>query len=118
MQFIGRTIERPKDEECIFLSISPKYLQTTFDEFQIKGESRSVPDISTHLEKTDPLSQTKLTPEAYNRFREALGRLLWMAQTRMDLKVWLSLLGSQQSDPCHSTEAALKAILRFLKTVT
>ena len=25
LQFIGRTIERPKDEECIFLSISPKY---------------------------------------------------------------------------------------------
>ena len=64
LQSIGRTIERPKDEECILLSISPKYLQSTFDEFQIKGESRSVPDISTHLEKTDPLSQNKLTPEA------------------------------------------------------
>ena len=112
LQFIGRTIERPK---CILLSVSPQYLQSTFDEFQVK-ESRSVPDISTHLEKTDQLSQTKLTPEAYNRFRKALGRLLWLAQTRMDLKVWLSLLGSQQADPCHATEAALRAILRFLKT--
>ena len=115
LQFIGRTIERPKGEECILLSVSPKYLQSTFDEFQVK-ESKSVPDISTHLEKTDQLSQTKLTPEAYNRFRKALGRLLWLAQTRMDLKVWLSLLGSQQADPCHATETALKAILRFLKT--
>ena len=115
LQFIGRTIERPKGEECILLSVSPKYLQSTFDEFQVK-ESKSVPDISTHLEKTDQLSQTKLTPEAYNRFRKALGRLLWLAQSRMDLKVWLSLLGSQQADPCHATETALKAILRFLKT--
>ena len=115
LQFIGRTIERPKGEECIFLSVSPKYMQSTFEEYQIK-ESRSVPDISTHLEKTDELSQKKLTPEAYNKFHKALGRLLWLAQTRMDLKVWLSLLGSQQSDPCHSTEVALKSILRFLKS--
>ena len=115
LQFIGRTIERPKGEECILLSVSPQYLNSTFEEFQVK-ESRSVPDISTHLEKTDQVSQTKLTPEAYNRFRKALGRLLWLAQTRMGLKVWLSLLGSQQADPCNATEAALKAILRFSKT--
>eukprot|EP00434_Breviolum_minutum_P037835 symbB.v1.2.033549.t1/scaffold4184.1/size56758/3 len=43
-----------------------------------------------------------------------LGRLLWLSQTRADVKAWLSLIGSQQSKPTQGTEAALKAVLRFL----
>ena len=45
---------------------------------------------------------------------KGLGRLLWLSQTRSDLKAWLSLIGSQQSKPTQGTEAALKSVLRFL----
>ena len=47
-------------------------------------------------------------------FRRALGKLLWMAQPRHDLKLFLSLIGSQQVAPTHGTEMAIKALLRFL----
>ena len=116
LQFIGRLIERPPGETCLMMSVSPSYLDSTFSEYQVVKGSGAVPDISVHLEKTDEASQRPLSPEAYTKFRKALGRLLWMAQTRMDLKVWLSLLGSQQANPVSATEAALRAVLRFLKS--
>ena len=96
LQFIGRLIERPPGETCLMMSVSASYLDSTFAEYQVVKGSSVVPDISVHLEKTDEVSQRPLSPEAYTRFRKALGRLLWMSQIRMDLKVWLSLLGSRQ----------------------
>ena len=100
----------------MYLSVSPSYLDTTFRDYQIEKGSRSVPDVSIHLEKTDEHSKRPLSPESYSRFRRALGRLLWLAQVRVDVKTWLSLLGSQQSAPTQATEAGLRAVLRFLKT--
>ena len=116
IQFIGRIIERFPHEDCLYLSVSPLYLDTTFRDYQIEKGSRSVPDVSIHLEKTDENSKRPLSPESYSRFRRALGRLLWLAQVRVDVKTWLSLLGSQQSAPTQATEAGLRAVLRFLKT--
>ena len=112
IQFIGRIIERFPHEDCLYLSASPSYLDTTFRDYQIEKGSRSVPDVSIHLEKTDENSKRPLSPESYSRFR----RLLWLAQVRVDVKTWLSLLGSQQSAPRQATEAGLRAVLRFLKT--
>ena len=40
------------------------------------------------------------------RIRRTLGKLLWLAQSRHDLKVWLSLIGTQQASPKHGTEMA------------
>ena len=48
------------------------------------------------------------------RFRRALGKLLWMAQVRHDIKIYLSLIGSQQAAPMSGTESAIRAILQFL----
>ena len=116
IQFIGRIIERFPQGECLYLSVSPSYLDATFKDYQITSGSRSVPDVSVHLEKTDENSKKALSPESYSRFRRALGRLLWLAQVRVDVKTWLSLLGSQQAAPTQATEAGLRAVLRFLKT--
>ena len=102
LQFIGRLIERPPGETCLMMSVSPSYMDSTFSEYQVVKGSGAVPDISVHLEKTDEASQRPLSPEAYTKFRKALGRLLWMAQTRMDLKVWLCLcLGASRRTQCQ-----------------
>ena len=116
IQFIGRITERFPNEGCLYVSVSPKYLDSAFEDYQISKGSRSVPDVSVHLEKTDENSKRPWTPESYSRFRSALGRLLWLAQVRVDVKTWLSLLGTQQSAPTQATEAGLRAVLRFLKT--
>eukprot|EP00435_Cladocopium_sp_Y103_P003519 s5392_g1.t1 len=62
----------------------------------------------------DKNAQKELTASAYSRFRRALGKLLWMAQSRHDLKLYLSLIGSQQAKPNQGTESAIRALLRFL----
>ena len=113
LQFIGRTIERTSGCDSVFVSVGVGYLKSTFEEFQVSKGSRSVPDVASHLEKVDEVSLKPLSPEAYSRFRKGLGRLLWLSQTRADVKAWLSLIGSQQSKPTQATEA-LKAVLRFL----
>ena len=57
----------------------------------------------------------KLSSESYSRFRKALGKLFWLSQSRHDLKVsvWMSIIGTQQTEPMQGTEAALRAVLRF-----
>ena len=112
LQFIGRLIERPSGEDCLMMSVSATYLDSTFAEFQVVKSSSAVPDFCSFGEDGRSISEA----EAYTRFRKALGRLLWMSQVRMDLKVWLSLLGSQQASPVAATETALRAVLRFLKS--
>ena len=116
LTFIGRTIKREKGSHETFLGVNPNYLDDTFREYGVVKGSAFVPDVASHLEKTmgDPTFMKPLTDEAYGRFRKALGRLLWMSQTRHDIKAWMSVLGSQQSKPMHGTEQGLKAVLRFL----
>ena len=99
-----------------FVSVDSTYLDSTFAEYQILKGSVFVPNIAGLLERTDEASLKPLSPEAYSRFRKALGSLLWLAQVRMDLKIWLSLLGSQQAQPVCATEQALRAVLRFLRS--
>ena len=45
-----------------------------------------------------------------------LGRLAWLAQTRMDLLHYTSLLASGQSEPKPGHEKALRQVLRFVAT--
>ena len=75
-----------------------------------------MPDVAGILDKAmgDKNLMQELSPSAYSRFRRALGKLLWMAQSRHDLKLYLSLIGSQQAKPNQGTESAIRALLRFL----
>ena len=92
------------------------FLDAVFKEFNISKGSAAIPDVAAHIEKTvdDVHAQVPLSAEAYARFRRALGKLLWMAQVRHDIKIYLSLIGSQQASPMNGTESAIRAILRFL----
>lgn len=78
--------------------------------------SSAVPDVASRIEQTltDPHAKLELSAEAYSRFGRGLGKMLWMAQVRHDVKVYLSLIGSQQAKPLNGTEAALKSLLRYL----
>ena len=116
LTFIGRKISRSPGHLQVTLSVSDEYLKTAFEAYDIVSGSKHVPDVAAHLEKTvsDKLGSQLLSPEAYAKFRRTLGKLPWLAQTRHDLKVWLSLIGTQQSAPKHGTEMALRAVLRFL----
>ena len=114
--FIGRHVHRGVNDNSLTMGVDPKFLNTTFAEFNITKGSASVPDVAGILDKamTDKNQMQDLSPSAYSRFRRALGKLLWMAQSRHDLKLYLSLIGSQQAKPNQGTESAIRALLRFL----
>lgn len=116
LTFIGRSIIRRKGSSEILVGVDPGYLTSTFQAYGIDKGSSFVPDIGSILEKTmnDATFKKPLSDESYGRFRRALGKLLWMSQTRHDIKTWLSIIGTQQSAPMHGTEMALRAVLRFL----
>ena len=116
LTFIGRRIQRGATDDSLSIGVDPKFLDTTFVEFSMNKVSNTVSDVASVLERalTDKSMQQPLTAAAYSRFRRALGKLLWMAQSRHDLKLFLSLIGSQQAAPTHGTEMAIKALLRFL----
>ena len=78
----------------------------------IKKGSTAYPNIASTLEES-PASKP-LTPESYSRFRRALGNILWLAQTRQDIKFAVGLMSTQQAAPTQATESGLRALLRFL----
>ena len=105
---------RRPGEKALWLSVDPEYLMPCFKDYGVKKGSSAAPDVAAFFEKTDEQSTKPLTAEGYQVFRKCLGKLLWLAQTRHDVKTWLSLVGSVQSNPTLAADQALKAILRFL----
>ena len=103
-------------DDSVAIGVYPKFLDKIFKEFNIRKGSASVPDVAGILDKAmgDKNQLQELSPSAYSRFRHALGKLLWMAQSRHDLELSLSLIGSQQGKLNQGTEAAIRALLRFL----
>ena len=89
------------------------YLDETFKAYGLSGKgSVSPPDVSVHVEKEGGLP---LSPEAYSRFRSALGKVAWMTQTRQDLRAYVSILATQQATPTNHTEQGLRSLLRYLQ---
>ena len=68
----------------------------TLQAYGLKSASGSAPDITVHLEKEN---EKELSSEAYSRFRAALGKLSWYAQTRQDICAWIGMLATQQAKP-------------------
>ena len=113
---IGRHIFRDGQTNHLKLGVDPKFIDSVFREYGITKTSQAVPDVAAHIERTvsETNAQIPLSSDAYARFRRALGKLLWMAQVRHDIKIYLSLIGSQQATPMAGTESALRALLRYL----
>ena len=114
LRFLGRVITRQKGESSILVSLPSDYLDDTFKAYGLSGKgSAHPPDVALHVEKEggEPLS-----PEAFSRFRSALGKVAWMSQTRQDLRAYISILACQQASPTNFTEHGLRALLRFLQT--
>lgn len=112
LTFLGREVTRIKGDKTLRVSVPFSYLQRTFEDYGLKDSNRRLasPDLSVLEKDGEPL-----TGEAYAKFRSALGRVSWLAQTRMDIRLFIALISTQQSKPTQTTESALRCLLRFLK---
>ena len=52
--FIGRHVHRGSDDDSLAIGVDPKFLNTTFTEFNITKGSSSVPDVAGILDKWLP----------------------------------------------------------------
>lgn len=100
LTFVGRKIVRGFGSDELQLSGDPTYLDGTFADYGIQKGTDHVPDISRQMERImlDAKFQTPLTDAAYQKFRKALGKLLWLSQVRRDLKAWLSTIETMSWD--------------------
>ena len=90
LSFIGRTLFRNPEESAIHILVNPSYLDSTFKEFGISKGSDAAPNIAEHLEKivSDKEAKKPLSTEGYQRFRRAVGKIMWMCQSRHDLQAF------------------------------
>ena len=114
LKFLGRMISRQSGSPTLVMQVDASYMDGACEEFGIKVPKgvASPPDIKPSLEAT--VEESPISPEAHSRYRRVLGRLAWLAQTRMDLLHYTSLLASGQSEPRPGHEKALRQVLRFV----
>ena len=114
LKFLGRMISRQSRSPTLVMQVDASYMDGACEEFGIKVPKgvASPPDIKPSLEAT--VEESPISPEAHSRYRRVLGRLAWLAQTRMDLLHYTSLLASGQSEPRPGHEKALRQVLRFV----
>ena len=116
LKFLGRVISRRASSPSLVMQVDPSYMDAACEEFGIKVPKGVVgpPHIKPSLEATS--GESPISPEAHSRYRRVLGRLAWLAQTRMDLLHYTSLLASGQAEPKPGHEKALRQVLRFVVT--
>ena len=117
--FLGRQIVRTPGDNSLFVYVPSEYMDKTLLEWNLKSgaSARAVcPNILSMLD--DGKDSEPLSSEAHNKFRSALGKIAWLAQTRQDLKHYVALLGTVQASPNQAAEKALRALLRFLAADT
>ena len=92
-------ISRQSGSPTLVMQVDSSYVDGACEEFGIKVPKgvASPPDIKPSLEAT--VGESPISPEARSRYRRVPGRLAWLAQTRMDLLHYTSLLASGQSEP-------------------
>ena len=111
LRFLGRRVFRRPGSSALYMQVDPTYLDEAFAEFDLKKGSTTFPDLRPILEQE---GSQPLSAEGHARFRRVLGRLSWYCQTRQDLLILVSMLGTGQAQPFETHEKCLRAVLRYL----
>ena len=101
LRFLGRSIFRRPGSSALYMQVDPTYLDEAFAEFDLKKGSTTFPDLRPILEQE---GSQPLSAERHARFRRVLGRLSWYCQTRQDLLILVSMLGTGQAQPFETHE--------------
>ena len=117
--FLGRQIYRNPGDESLYFGMSNAYFEEIFEGFGCKNVvgNPTPPDLRSLYDREEERLDVKLSLEAASRYRSTLGRLSWLAMTRVDLVYYVSMLARGQADPRERHERAMRAVLRYLKYV-
>ena len=117
--FLGRQIYRNLGDESLYFGMSNAYFEEILEGFGCKNVAGNPtpPDLRSLCDREEERHDVKLSLEAASRYRSTLGRLSWLAMTRVDLVYYVSMLARGQADPRERHERAMRAVLRYLKSI-
>ena len=110
IRFLGKVIEK-EEGGTIALFMEKEYL------FPGGKESQATPNLFQLYDRDREEDRKPLSPEAAATFRTALGKLGWVAQSRPDLCWLCSMLARGQSQPLAVHETAMRASIRYIRSV-
>ena len=117
--FLGRQIYRNPGDESLYFGMANAYFEEIFEGFDCKNfvGNPTPPDLRSLYDREEERLDVKLSLEAASRYRSTLGRLSWLAMTRVDLVYYVSMLARGRADPRERHERAMRAVLRYLKSI-
>ena len=118
--FLGRQIARESSSGSLCVTMSDSYYEEIYKGFFGNSkvtESATPPNLKELYDREDAALEKPLSTEAAARFRSTLGRLSWLAMTRVDVVYYISMLARGQANPLEKHERAMRAMLRYLKHV-
>ena len=118
--FLGRLLARDHSSDSLYVTMSDSYYEEIYKSFFGSSKvtpSPMPPNVKELYDKEDACLQKPLSTEAAARFRSFLGRLSWLAMTRVDVVYYVSMLARGQANPLAKHERAMRFVLRYLKHV-
>ena len=115
-RFLGKVIEKEEDR-TIALYMEKEYYEGMMNLYPGGKESQATPNLFQLYDRDREEDRKPLSPEAAATFRTALGKLGWVAQSRPDLCWLCSMLARGQSQPLAVHETAMRASIRYIRSV-
>ena len=116
IRFLGKVIEKEEDG-TITLYMEKEYYEGMMNLYPGGKESQATPNLFQLYDRDREEDRKPLSPEAAATFRTALGKLGWVAQSRPDLCWLCSMLARGQSQPLAVHETAMRASIRYIRSV-
>ena len=116
IRFLGKVIEKEEDG-TIALYMEKEYYEGMMNLYPGGKESQATPNLFQLYDRDREEDRKSLSPEAAATFRTALGKLGWVAQSRPDLCWLCSMLARGQSQPLAVHETAMRASIRYIRSV-
>ena len=116
IRFLGKVIEKEEDG-TIALYMEKEYYEGMMNLYPGGKESQATPNLFQLYDRDREEDRKPLSPEAAATFRTALGKLGWVAQSRPDLCWLCSMLARGQSQPLAVHETAMRASIRYIRSV-
>ena len=110
-------IEKEEDG-TIALYMEKEYYESMMSLYPGGKESQATPNLFQLYDRDREEDKKPLSPEAASTFRTALGKLGWVAQSRPDLCWLCSMLARGQAQPLAVHEAAMRASIRYIRSVS
>ena len=116
IRFLGKVIEKEEDG-TITLYMEKEYYEGMMNLYPGGKESQATPNLFQLYDRDREEDRKPLSPEAAATFRTALGKLGWVAQSRTGVCLLCSMLARGQSQTLAVHETAMRASIRYIRSV-